>query len=339
MEIDAKDNKINIPAENTEDTKETSTSVPAGAMPEATQVKQEPMENIIDEEPKTMTEGLATQYNANPVPAQMQLPADSYLYANTSSLGGVIQNVAEDYSLDPHKLEALTSVVQQKKANLSGFYDMQIGYYPGMSAESFVAALGRAADLANTVSEKKRIEAEQRGEKYTSNGLDEIIDSLQSTDGKVSGKVRFQEALSAIQEADHAQFDTQLLAEYYETLISSGVSKADAWTRTMAEQDKYRIAQDKRSVMQDFNNMSTLQEMASYTNDLYTQFENEKDPEKALRKYAQYEAALKLTQQYAKSFENDPAGFLINKDKIVQNAIKMVMQQQRLSLWTQDMMN
>ena len=38
---------------------------------------------------------------AQPVPAQKQLPADTYLYANTSNLGGVIQSTAKEYDIDP----------------------------------------------------------------------------------------------------------------------------------------------------------------------------------------------------------------------------------------------
>lgn len=256
-----------------------------------------------------------------PVPAQNQLPADSYLYANTTSIGGVIQSVADQYSLDPHKLEALTNTIRNKKANLSDFYNMQIGYFPGMSAESLVTSLGRVIDLSNTVSDRERQEAEMKGIKYTSNGFDDIIDSLQSIDGKKSGKVYYQEALSALQEADHMKFDTQTLAEYYETLVQSGVSKADAWTRTMSKQDAYRAAQDERAVKQDFESMITPATMDTYVAALYTKVQQTTDPETRLRLYGQYQTAAKLAKSYAEAYKSDPAAYIQAKDPSFQGLL------------------
>ena len=63
---------------------------------------------------------------AQPVPAQKQLPADTYLYANTSTLGGVIQSTAKEYDIDPHKLEALMYNIQSGQAELSGYYAMAV---------------------------------------------------------------------------------------------------------------------------------------------------------------------------------------------------------------------
>lgn len=250
-------------------------------------------------------------------PAQTQLPADTYLYANTSDLGGVIQYTAQQYNLDPAKLEALVNTIRNKKANLSGFYDMQIGYFPGMSAESLVASIGRVADLANTVSDKKRLEAQARGEEFTSDGIDELIDSLQSINGEHEGKFYYQEALTAIQEADHIQFDTPVLAEYYETLVRSGVDKATAWTRTMHKQDEYRKVQDTRAVYQDFQNLVTPSDMQQYVSKLHDQVQNATDAETKLRLYTQYEAASKLSKSYTAAFEKDPATYLISKDPTV----------------------
>lgn len=261
-----------------------------------------------------------------PVPAQNQLPADSYLYANTTSIGGLIQNVADEYSLDPHKLEALTNIIRNKKVNLAGFYNMQIGYYPGMSAESLVTALGRVADLSNTVSERERQEAEMRGEKYTSNGFDKLVDSLQSIDGKKSGKVYFMEALAALQEADHIKFDTQTLTEYYETLVQSGVSKGDAWTRTMAKQDEFRAAQDNRAVKQDFDSLITPDQMSSYVAALYTKVQQTSDPEARLRLYGQYQTAAQLAKTYTEAYKADPAAYLQNKDPSFQGLLNNAQQ-------------
>lgn len=256
-----------------------------------------------------------------PVPAQNQLPADSYLYANTTSIGGVIQSVADQYNLDPHKLEALTNTIRNKQANLSSFYSMQVGYYPGMSAESLVTALGRIADLSNTVSDRERQEAEMKGIKYTSNGFDDIIESLQSIDGKKPGKVYYQEALSALQEADHMKFDTQTLTEYYETLVQSGVSKADAWTRTMVKQDAYRAAQDERAVKQDFDSMITPATMDTYVVALYSKVQQATDPETKLRLYGQYQKASQLAKNYAEAYKADPAAYLQAKDPSFQGLL------------------
>lgn len=252
--------------------------------------------------------------SATAIPAQKQLPADTYIYANTSNLGGVIQYTSKQYDIDPHKLEALINTIRNKKANLSGFYDMQVGYYPGMSAESFVTNLGRVADLSNTVSEKKRQDAKLRGEEFTGDGIDVLIDSLQSIDGKHEGKFYYQEALNAIQEADHIQFDTPTLAEYYETLVRSGVDKSRAWTQTMIKQDEYRKAQDLRAVYQDFQAMTTPTDMQHYVSGLYEQVQNATDADTKIRKYAQYEAASKLAKSYAEAYKNDPAAYLQSKD-------------------------
>ena len=249
-----------------------------------------------------------------PVPAQNQLPVDSYLYANTSSIGEVIQSVADQYNLDPHKLEALTNVIRNKKANLSGFFNMQIGYYPGMSAESLITQLGRVADLSNTISDRENQEAQMKGLPLTSNGLEKLIDSLQSIDGKQAGKYYYQEALNALQESDHIKFDNQTLTQYYETLVQSGVSKADAWTRTMQAQDNYRAAQDKRASMQDFDSMVTPNEMSAYVANLYDKVQQTKDPETKIRLYGQYQFAKQLAGQYATAFKTDPAAYLQTKD-------------------------
>ena len=256
-----------------------------------------------------------------PVPAQNQLPADSYLYANTTSIGGLIQSVANQYSLDPHQLEALTNTIRNNKANLSGFYNMQIGYFPGMSAESLVTQLGRVADLSNTVSDRERQEAEMKGQQYTSNGLDSIIDSLQSIDGKKAGKLYYQEALSALQEADHMKFDTPTLSQYYETLIKAGHSKASAWTQTMKAQDEFRAAQDTRAVKQDLDNLVAPEDMSAYVAGLYEKVKQTKDPETRLRLYGQYQAAEKIAKSYAEAFKSDPAAYLQTKDPSFQSLL------------------
>lgn len=279
-------------------------------------VPTEPLEQASNAAGETTQETHEGSYiaNATAIPAQKQLPADTYIYANTSNLGGVIQYTSKQYDIDPHKLEALVNTIRNKKANLSGFYDMQVGYYPGMSAESFVTNLGRVADLSNTVSEKKRQDAKLRGEEFTGDGIDVLIDSLQSIDGEHEGKFYYYEALNAIQEADHIQFDTPTLAEYYETLVRSGVDKSRAWTQTMTKQDEYRKAQDLRAVYQDFQAMITPTDMQRYVSGLYEQVQNTTDADTKIRLYAQYEAASKLTKSYAEAYKNDPATYLQSKD-------------------------
>lgn len=279
-------------------------------------VPTEPLEQAANTAGETTQETHEGPYvaSATAIPAQKQLPADTYIYANTSNLGGVIQHTSKQYDIDPHKLEALVNTIRNKKANLSGFYDMQVGYYPGMSAESFVTNLGRVADLSNTVSEKKRQDAKLRGEEFTGDGIDVLIDSLQSIDGEHEGKFYYYEALNAIQEADHIQFDTPTLAEYYETLVRSGVDKSKAWTQTMTKQDEYRKAQDTRAVYQDFQALITPADMQRYVSGLYEQVQNTTDADTKIRLYAQYEAASKLAKSYAEAYKNDPATYLQSKD-------------------------
>lgn len=255
---------------------------------------------------------------AQPVPAQKQLPADTYLYANTSNLGGVIQATAKEYDIDPHKLEALMYNIQSGQAELSGYYAMSVSAYPGMSAEAYTRALGKAIDLANTVSEDERMQALQRGEEYTSNGIDAVIDSMVS---KVEGKTSrdlFQARLTQLQQADNIKFDTVPLAQYYETLVKGGTDKGTAWLRTMALQDEYRKSQGYKAVKQDLDALVTPAEMQRYTNDLYTQVNNTTDAEERLRLYDQWEAAAKLTKAYSEAYYNDPATYLQTKDPAVQ---------------------
>lgn len=300
--------------ENTEVVQPQQTTMQTGGNFVPTQPTEESAESQTNMVTPAQQEDYQRDATVEPVPVQNQLPVDSYLYANTSSIGGVIQSVADQYNLDPHKLEALTNTIRNQKANLSGFYNMQIGYYPGMSAESLITHLGRVADLSNTITDRENQEAQMKGLKPSSNGLDKIIDSLQSIDGKQAGKYYYQEALNALQEADHMKFDNQTLTQYYETLIQSGASKADAWTRTMQAQDNYRAAQDKRAVMQDFDSMVTPDTMSAYAANLYDKIQKTKDPETKIRLYGQYQAASQLAKQYAEAFKSDPAAYLQTKD-------------------------
>lgn len=294
---------------------------------ENTQLNQDNLQSnpLTQEEPKGIentqlhnAETTQSDALAQPVPAQKQLPADTYLYANTSNLGGVIQSTAKEYDIDPHKLEALMYNIQSGQAKLSGYYAMSVSAYPGMSAEAYTRALGKAIDLANTVSEDERIQALQRGEEYTSNGIDAVIDSMVSNvEGKTSRDL-FQARLAQLQQADNIKFDTTPLAQYYETLVKGGTDKGTAWLRTMALQDEYRKSQGYKAVKQDLDALVTPAEMQRYTNDLYTRLYNTTDAEEKLRLYDQWEAATKLTKTYSEAYYNDPATYLQTKDPAVQ---------------------
>ena len=259
---------------------------------------------------------------ARPVPAQTQLPSNSYVYANTSNIGGVISTVAEQYGLDPHELESLTSSIRGGKTDLSGFWKMQVGYYPGMSAEGLVENIGRVAELSGAYSEKKKQEAQAQGKSYDSHALQPLIDSLQTPDNKSPGKEVYYRTLDGLRQADHVQFDSENLSKYYELQIKSGVSKAQAWENTMNAQDKYRSSQDARTVMQDFDQMGDPIAMQNYTDDLFKKMSIEKNPEAKIRMYSQYEAATKMTAQYAAAFEKDSYTFLVSKDPSFKSIMK-----------------
>lgn len=258
---------------------------------------------------------------AQPIPAQKQLPSDTYLYANTSNLGGVIQSTAKEYDIDPHKLEALMYNIQSGQAELSGYYAMAVNAYPGMPAEAYARALGQAIDLANTVSEDERIEAMRRGEQYTTNGIDSVIDSLVSKVEGKTGRDLFQTRLQELQQVDNIQFDTVPLTQYYENLVKGGTDKGVAWLRTMNLQDEYRKAQGYKAVKQDLDMLVTPAEMQQYTADLYNQIQESTDAEERLRLYDQWEAATKLAKSYAEAYKNDPAAYLQTRDPAVQSIL------------------
>lgn len=259
--------------------------------------------------------------NAQPVPMQNQLPADSYKYANTTQLGNAINTAAEKFNVDPHKLEALTGLIKDNKVNLSGYYDLQVGYWPGMPAESLAMNLARVMDMAATHTETRRQNAKLNGEQFNEGDFDRLLDSLQSIDGKKSGRQYFEETFAALQEQDHMQWDNPDLAVLYESYIDVGKSKAEAWSLTMDAQDKFRAAQDQRTIMQDFNNMVTPGEMENYVAGLAERVQNETNAELKIRTYKQYELAKKLASAYSTAAKNDPAGYLMEKDPVIKSFI------------------
>lgn len=294
---------------------------------ENTQPTQDNLNQVmpITQEPTTVetkSSGVMTASNiAQPIPAQKQLPSDTYLYANTSNLGGVIQSTAKEYDIDPHKLEALMYNIQSGQAELSGYYAMSINAYPGMPAEAYTRALGQAINLANTVSEDERIDAMRRGEQYTANGIDSVIDSLVSKVEGKTGRDLFQTRLQELQQVDNVQFDTIPLTQYYENLVKGGTDKGSAWLRTMNLQDEYRKTQGYKAVKQDLDMLVTPAEMQQYTADLYNQIQESTDAEERLRLYDQWEAATKLAKSYAEAYKNDPATYLQTRDPAVQSIL------------------
>ena len=260
--------------------------------------------------------------SASATPAQKQLPADSYVYANNSNLGSTIQYVAKQYNVDPHRLETLTQAIRSKEAYLTGYLDMQVGYYPGMSAESLVHNLGRVAQLSNDISEQRRQEAELKGEEYQADDMEELINSLRMTDKTKDAKAYFYETLNAIQESDHVQFDTPALAERYELLIKSGKSKGEAWDNVIRLQDEFRKSQSVRAASQDMKHLISINDMQQYVGGLYEQAKNSSDPEQRILLYTQYETANKLLETYTKLYESDPAAYYQSKDPAFETIIQ-----------------
>lgn len=255
------------------------------------------------------------------LPTQNQMPVDTYIYSNSSDIGNTINVTAERHKLDPHKLEAFTNTLRTGKANLDSFTSLEIGYFPGMTADDLVRRIGEVASTYNIIAENKRIAAARKGETYIEDGFDRLVNSLQSIDGKKSGRAYYEEMLSTLQEADHEQFDTLTLTKYYEALIKSGRDKGSAWTETMQKQDQLRAVQDVKAIQLDIDGLSSPEEMYNYANGLHTRWSKEKDSTKALRLYSQYEAAMKLAKTNEVAYNNDPAAYMMKKDKVIQAGI------------------
>ena len=260
--------------------------------------------------------------SASATPAQKQLPADSYVYANNSNLGSTIQYVAKQYNVDPHRLETLTHAIRSKEAYLTGYLNMQVGYYPGMTAESLVHNLGRVAKLSNDISAQRKQEAELNGEEYQADDMEELINSLRMVDDTKDAKAYFYETLNAIQESDHVKFDTPALTERYELLIKSGKSKGEAWDSVIRLQDEYRKSQKIRAASQDMKHLISINDMQQYVSGLYEQAQTTSDPEQRILLYTQYETANKLLESYTKLYESDPAAYFQSKDPAFETIIQ-----------------
>lgn len=67
-------------------------------------------------------------------------------FSRTGNVERAINSCSYQYGFNKNEFKALTNVLLQNKVNLSGVLNSQIGYYQGMSAESFVTSLAYLVD-------------------------------------------------------------------------------------------------------------------------------------------------------------------------------------------------
>lgn len=135
-----------------------------------------------------------------------------------------------------------------------------------------------------------------------------------------SGIVEYEKELVKIKKRDGVIFDTPTLTEYYETLVQSGVSKADAWTRTMIKQDEYRAAKDKRKNIDTINNLIYIVQQEQYVNNIQAQLFATYDPDKKFRLNNILKLAYQLTEQNRALYKKDPVLYFIQKDPYMPHA-------------------
>ncbi len=85
-------------------------------------------------------------------------------YQTTNNLYEIIQYQANQQGVDRLVLEALTKTLMNNKAELSGFYSMQLGSYPGMSAEALVESLTKVMSLCEVIYLNKKQDAIANGQ-------------------------------------------------------------------------------------------------------------------------------------------------------------------------------
>lgn len=129
-----------------------------------------------------------------------------------------------------------------------------------------------------------------------------------------SGRTEYEKELVKIKKRDGVIFDTLTLTEYYETLVQSGVSKANAWTRTMIKQDEYRAAKDKRKNIDTINNLIYVGQQEQYVNNIQAQLFTTSDPDKKNRLNNMLKLAYQLTEQNRALYKKDPVLYFIQKD-------------------------
>lgn len=135
-----------------------------------------------------------------------------------------------------------------------------------------------------------------------------------------SGRTEYEKELVKIKKRDGVIFDTPTLTEYYETLVQSGVSKADAWTRTMIKQDEYRAAKDKRKNIDTINNLIYVGQQEQYVNNIQAQLFATSDPDKKIRLNNILKLAYQLTEQNRALYKKDPVLYFIQKDSYMPQA-------------------
>ena len=129
-----------------------------------------------------------------------------------------------------------------------------------------------------------------------------------------SGRTEYEKELFNIKQRDGLIFDTQTLTEYYETLVKSGVPKAEAWTRTMVKQDEYRATKDKRETISVINNLIYIEQQEDYVNNIQAQLFTTSNPSTKIRLNNMLQLAYQLTEQNRVLYKKDPVLYFIQKD-------------------------
>lgn len=143
--------------------------------------------------------------------------------------------------------------------------------------------------------------------------IDDLFDSP-------SGRAEYEKELTRIKQRDCVVFDTPTLTKYYEVLVKSGMSKAEAWTRTMEKQDEYRAAKDKRKNITAINNLIYIEQQEKYVNNLQSQMLSASDSDTKLRLNNMIKFAYKLTEQNRALYKKDPVLYFIQRDPYMPQA-------------------
>ncbi len=97
----------------------------------------------------------------------LNLPTSAEMYYQyTNDLDGAIEREAGRYNVDFYILKALVYTLMNDRAELSGYYDMQMSSYPGMSAESLASNLARVMAMCERHQKVKEQEAIAKGEQF-----------------------------------------------------------------------------------------------------------------------------------------------------------------------------
>lgn len=135
-----------------------------------------------------------------------------------------------------------------------------------------------------------------------------------------SDRAAYEKELARIKKRDCVVFDTPTLTKYYEALVRSGMSKAEAWTHTMEKQDEYRAAKDKRENIGAINNLIYIEQQEKYVNDIRTQLLETSDASTKIRLNNKLQLAYQLTEQNRALYKKDPVLYFIQKDSYMPQA-------------------